>query len=162
MEGWLKASTGLSAEPDVWGTAFACHLGLLSNDADAGAREALVYALRHGTIAWEGAIRHVPTSHDFGSDTAWEKSYARKNTYQNGAYWPTPVGWVCRAVADIDEALARDLAAQYIAALRKDDFRKGDDYGAPWECRHRENNHRQNPVYLTSVSEPRAAFLRES
>jgi glycogen debranching enzyme len=158
-EGWLRASTGLSSQPDVWGTAFACHLGLLPGDAEHDAREALVFALRHGTIAWEGGIRHVPTNHDFNEETAWEVSYARKNTYQNGAYWPTPTGWVCRAVAPADEALARDLAAEYIAALRAGDFRRGEAFGAPWECRHPEGGHAQNPVYLTSVSEPRAAIL---
>ncbi len=159
VDGWLRASTGLSSQPDVWGTALAVHWGLLPAEEAEGARDALVFGLRHGTIAWRGAIRHVPTDHDFGEDTAWEKSYAKKNTYQNGAYWPTPTGWVCDAVAAADEALARDLAADYLAALRADDFRGGPDHGAPWECRHPEDGHRQNPVYLTSVSVPGAVFL---
>ncbi len=142
----------------MWGTALAVHWGVLAKEDAMAARNALVFGLRHGTIGWEGAIRHVPTDHDFSEDTAWEVSYAKKNTYQNGAYWPTPVGWVCDAVAEADDALAHDLAAEYIAALRKDDFRKGPEHGAPWECRHPDNDHRQNPVYLTSVSVPATAL----
>ena len=50
-------------------------------------------------------IRHVPTDCDFSQTSAWEQtvnSYPR-NRFQNGAYWGAPTGWVCYAVAQVDE-----------------------------------------------------------
>jgi hypothetical protein len=157
-DGWLRASTGTSGQPDVWGTAFAVHLGILNAERELAAAKTLAQAYDAGTIAWHGQIRHVPTDLDFSEESAWERSYAAKNTYQNGAYWATPTGWVCAAIAKVDEAAARRLAGEYIAALREGDFRKGDTFGSPWECVHPENNHRQNPVYMTSASLPLSVF----
>ncbi len=157
-DGWFRASTGTSAQVDVWGTAFAVFIGALPAEREKQACAALTRAVREGTIAWRGMIRHVPTDRDFSPESAWEKCYARKNTYQNGAYWDTATGWVCYAVAKQDRALSRDLAKDYVAELREGDFRKGKDFGSPWECVHPEGNHRQNPIYLASVTGPLAAF----
>lgn len=159
-DGWFSASTGASAQPDVWGTAFAVYTGAVTGEPAQRACAVLAKALRDGTIAWEGGIRHVPTDMDFSPMSAWEKCLAAKNTYQNGAYWDTPVGWVAFAAAQADPDAAKALAGAYLRQLREDDFRKGDAFGAPWECRHAEKNHRQNPVYLTSVTVPLAAFNR--
>jgi hypothetical protein len=158
--GLLRASTGLSGQPDVWGTAFAVYVGALTPKAERAACTALARAVRKGIIAWRGNIRHVPTDSDFSEDTTWEVSVARKNRYQNGAYWGTPAGWVCYAIAKEDVRLAADLARQYVEELREGDFRKGPQFGSPWECMHPENDHRQNPVYMTSVTCPLAVFKK--
>jgi len=158
--GWYRASTGQSAQPDVWGTAFAVYIGALPADLEKPSCQTLADALRQGSIAWKGAIRHVPMDADFSETSAWEKCLAKKDTYQNGAYWNTPIGWVCYAVAKTDFAQARELANAYIEQLRADDFRKGDAFGSPWECMHEKDNHRQNPVYMASVTLPLAAFRR--
>jgi hypothetical protein len=156
--GWLKASTGLSAQPDVWATAFAVHAGVLGCEKAKAACEVLLRGYKEGRIAWKGNIRHVPTDADFSEKTAWESSLAPLNTYQNGAYWGTPVGWVCFAIAQVDMEAARELAEAYIAELRDGDYRKGPEFGSPWECMHPDKNHRQNPVYMTSVTCPYALF----
>ncbi|MBN2311865.1 MAG: hypothetical protein JXR94_22995 [Candidatus Hydrogenedentes bacterium] len=158
--GLFRASTGKSGQPDVWGTAFAVYVGALEPASERAACEALARACREGAIAWRGNIRHVPTTDDFSESTAWEVSGAPKNRYQNGAYWNTPTGWVCYAIAQVDRALAAQLARDYIAELREGDFRQGPDFGSPWECMHPDGNHRQNPVYMTSVTCPLAAFRR--
>lgn len=158
--GLLRASTGLSAQPDVWGTAFAVYAGALTPPLERRACEALARAYRDGTMAWQGMIRHVLTTDDFSETTAWETCLAQKNRYQNGAYWGTPTGWVCWAIARVDRGLAAELARDYVAALREGDFRKGPEFGAPWECQHPEGGHQQNPVYMTSVTCPLAAFRR--
>ncbi|HOZ45571.1 MAG TPA: hypothetical protein PLO37_09395 [Candidatus Hydrogenedentes bacterium] len=158
--GFLKASTGVSAQPDVWGTAFAVYEDALDAETRQAACAALAKAYEDGTIAWHGMIRHVPTSADFSATTAWERALAAKNRYQNGAYWPTPTGWVAYAIAQVNRVAARRLASELVQALREDDFRQGTDHGAPWECMHPEENHRQNPVYMTSVTCPLAAFRR--
>jgi len=158
--GMLKASTGVSAQPDVWGTAYAVYCGALQGPLKTAACNALAQACRDGQIAHRGNIRHVPTGADFSPASAWEKALAAKNTYQNGAYWGTATGWVCYAIAQVDRPAAQALAAEYVAELREGDFRKSPDHGSPWECFHPDKDHRQNPVYMASVTCPLAAFRR--
>lgn len=157
--GMLRASTGKSRQADVWATAFAVYTGILDGDAAVRACEVLAKAYRDGTMAKDGQIRHVLTTDDFSAATAWEKAWAGKNRYQNGAYWGTPTGWVCRAIARVDVAAARKLAAEFVAHLRKADFRvKGPDSGGPWEWTFPSDGYHQNPVYMTTVTCPLAAF----
>ena len=160
--GLLKASTGKSAQVDVWGSAFAVYCGLWDGEDGQRACRALAHALSQGTIAWRGNIRHVPTDRDHSAESAWEQVVGQwpKNHYQNGAYWNTPTGWVCYAVAQVDGRAARQLATEYVDQLREDDFRQGPEFGAPYECIHPQGDHRQNPVYLTSMTCPLAAFKR--
>jgi hypothetical protein len=60
----------------------------------------------------------------------------------------------------VDQAAATALAKDLIAELREGDFRKGEKFGSPWECFHPDKNHRQNPIYLASVTAPLDAFQR--
>lgn len=159
--GLLLASTGRSAQPDVWGSAFAVYSGMLSGKEAEKVSQSLLHCLYEGTIAWKGNIRHVPTDCDFSDKSSWEKTVKNghvKNRYQNGAYWNTPTGWVCYSVAQIDENAACELALQYVEELRVGDFRLGEEYGSPYECIHPDDNYRQNAVYLTSVTCPLASF----
>ena len=158
--GFLKASTEKSSQPDVWGTALAVYFSALEEESAFRACETLADSLERGKISWKGNIRHVPTGMDYSESTSWEVSLAEKNTYQNGAYWGTPTGWVCHAVARADPGLARQLAGEYIQELKDGDFRRGGENGSPWECVH-PNGHRQNPVYMTSVTAPLGVFLRK-
>ncbi len=157
--GLLKASTGSSNQPDVWGTALAVYEGLLQGEARDTACRALAKAYENGTLSYRGNIRHVLTSHDFDADRVWEKSMAPKNQYQNGAYWGTPVGWVAHAINQVNPEAARKLLTEYIAELKENDFRKGAAFGAPYEC-FNPDGYSQNPVYLTSVASPLAVFLK--
>ena len=159
-DGMLRASTGLSNQPDVWGTAYAVYTGALRGRPWEDACKALARSYREGTVSWRGNIRHVRTSDDFSATSAWESTDVPKNHYQNGAYWGTPVGWVAYAIAQVDPEAAQQLAHEYLMELRGGDFRQGPDFGSPWECMHPEDNHRQNPVYMTSVACPLAAFRR--
>jgi hypothetical protein len=158
--GLLKSSTEISSQPDVWASAFAVYCGLLSPEATHTLSVKLTQCLEKELIAWQGNIRHVPTDADYSADSAWESSMSPKNTYQNGAYWGTPTGWVAYTVALQNHKLAEELINQYIQELRVGDFRKGTEFGSPWECMHYDGNHRQNPVYLASVTCPLAAFSR--
>ncbi|MFH1614088.1 MAG: hypothetical protein ABIG61_03250 [Planctomycetota bacterium] len=160
--GFLRASTGKSNQKDVWGTAFAVYADVLEADLKQKACRALAKAYTNQTIAWRGNIRHVPVGDDFNHTTAWQKVVPKDaiNTYQNGAYWGTPTGWVAYAIAQIDEELALNLAQEYIEELEEGDFRKGSPCGSPWECIHPDNNYRKGPVYMTSVTCPLAAFQK--
>jgi len=160
--GLLRASTGKSSQPDVWGSAFAVASGALPESVADSVCQALCKVLADSAIAWQGQVRHVPTDWDFSDATMWEHVIGTqpKNRYQNGAYWDTPVGWVCHAVAQRDGAAAVRLALDYVADLQRDDFRAGDTHGAPWECAHPGAAHRQNPVYMASVTCPLGVFRR--
>lgn len=148
-DGWLIAATKLGRQPDVWGMAFGCHLGVL----DHSYAEKLNIAYSQKTICLEGGVRHVPTTHNFSADSAWEKTVGQRiNTYQNGAYWHTPTGWLASALARVDRDSSRKLIAEMVAHFRREDFRKGG--GGPWECFHPHGNHRQNPIYMASVTLP--------
>ncbi len=155
--GMLRASTGKSSQGDVWATALAVYLHALDAEHSARASRFLSDAYKKGTLAYHGNIRHVLTSDDFNDSTAWEISLAEKNTYQNGAYWGTPTGWVCDAIAKTDFPLAQQLAKEYIDDLRQNDFRKGPAFGAPYECFH-PSGYQQNALYMTTVSCPYTAF----
>ncbi|MCF3108726.1 hypothetical protein LL912_08045 [Niabella sp. CC-SYL272] len=153
--GMLRASTGKSGQKDVWGTALAIYLKILSGKAAEKAAVVLSGAYATGTLAYKGGIRHVLTTDDFSSTTAWEGAIpgAPLNQYQNGAYWHTPVGWVACAIGLVDQQNARKLVKEYIAELRATDFRKGGQYAGPLECFH-PPSYTRGPVYLTSVSCP--------
>ena len=155
--GMLHSSTGTSSQADVWSTGLAVYLDILQGDSKDKACRFLADAYRNGYLSYNGNIRHILTIDDFDDSTAWESSLAKKNTYQNGAYWGTPTGWICYAIAKADFALAQKLADEYIEDLRKNDFRKGGGSGAPWECFH-PSGYRQNPVYMTTVTCPLIVF----
>lgn len=155
--GMLKASTGKGNQADVWSTALAIYYDVLSKENTDRTSRFLSQAYENGHLSYKGNIRHILTTDDFDESTAWEFSLAQKNTYQNGAYWGTPTGWVCYAIAKTNFRLAQQLAKEYIDDLRQNDFRKGPEYGAPYECFH-PSGHTQNPLYMTTVSCPLAAF----
>jgi len=157
--GMLLASTGKSNQPDVWSTAFAVNLNVLSDTNTLKSCQLLAEAYEKGYLSYKGNIRHILITDDYNDSTAWEISIAKKDTYQNGAYWGTPTGWVCYAIARVDPSLARKLAGEYIEDLKINDFRKGEEYGAPYECFH-PSGHKQNPVYLTTVTCPYIVFKK--
>ena len=159
-DGWLRASTGLSSQPDVWGTLFALYLGVLDRPQAAAARKTVADAVKRGTITLEGGVRHVPTDRDFSQTTAWERSISPVNTYQNGAYWHTASGWLIEALWKENRALALQVFGEMISHLCAQDFRKGANHGAPWECYGRNGQARQNPVYMASVALPYGILLR--
>jgi hypothetical protein len=157
--GMLIASTGKSKQADVWSTAMAVYLGVLEGENLNKTCRFLTDAYKNGTLANRGNIRHILICDDFSESTAWESSIAQKNDYQNGAYWGTPTGWVCDAIARVDEMAAKQLAKEYIDDLRAGDYRKGADFGAPWECYNSKSA--QNAVYLATVACPFIVFNRK-
>ena len=152
--GWLRASTGLSRQPDVWGTLFALHLGVLGRSEASAARKTVADAVRRGTIVLEGGVRQVPTDMDFSRTTAWERSMCALNTYQNGGYWHTASGWLIEALWAEERELALKVFGEMSAHLRAQDFRKGPGHGAPWEVFGPNGQARQNAVYMASVALP--------
>ncbi|MHC1768879.1 MAG: hypothetical protein AB9869_32125 [Verrucomicrobiia bacterium] len=159
LEGWLRASTGACAQADVWGTLYALHRRVLPASSAAAAERAILKAVKGGTITYLAAVRHVPINLDFSEQSAWERTAGvAVNTYQNGAFWHTPTGWLITVAARSDPALALDLFEQFLRHLREQDYRLGNGRQAPWECLG-PTGYKQNGVYMTSVALPLALFV---
>lgn len=152
--GWLMAATEVGRQPDVWGTIYALFLDLLPHDAARAARETIVSALEGGTICYEGALRHVPTNHNASSSSAWERTSTPNNTYQNGAFWHTPTGWLIAILAKTHPDWARRIFEDMVAHFRREDFRQGPTFNAPWECIGPAATAYSNPVFLASATLP--------
>ena len=159
-DGWLLAATEVGKQPDVWATLFALHLGMLEGKAAKEGRNTVAAAVRApgNTIEYQGAVRHVPSDRYFAPDRCWEAGGSAVNTYQSGAFWHTPTGWLIEALLPIDPALARAVCDRFITHLREGDFRQGGDHKAPWECFGLQMAGAQNPVYMTSVTLPLAVL----
>jgi hypothetical protein len=162
IAGWLMAATRIGRQPDVWGTLYALHLGILPEASAKSARQTIADAVKNGTIVLEGAVRHVPTDLDASTASAWERAVSAHNTYQNGAYWHTPTGWLIEALLAENPSLARRIFKDYISHLRTGDFRLGGTHQAPWECFGRDGKAAQNGVYMTSVALPWGVLCRLS
>lgn len=157
-DGWLLAATEVGKQPDVWATLFALHLGVLPSEAADRARKTVAAAVRApgNAIEYQSAVRHVPSDRYFRPNQCWEAGGGPVNTYQSGAFWHTPTGWLIEALQASDPALARQICDRYIRHLREGDFRKGPGRGAPWECFGLDMAGAQNPIYMTSVTLPLA------
>jgi hypothetical protein len=160
LGGWLMAATEIGRRADVWGTLYALHAGVLKGRAASDARAAIIMGVTNRTIVYDGAVRHVPTNMDYSATSAWERTGQTLNTYQNGAYWHTPTGWLIEAVHQADPGLAREIFAQYIRYLRANDYRLGRGLQAPWECFYPPAGYTQNGLYMTSVTAPYAVIVK--
>jgi hypothetical protein len=158
--GWLKASTGVSGQADVWGTLYALDLGLLPPEVAAEAVKQVLSDLERGTIEFEGALRQVPLDRDASATTMWDRAVPEHNRYQNGAFWHTPTGWLISALAEPSPETARSVFKAYVRHLRAESFLQGEALGAPWECIGWDGAAKQNPVFLGSVTIPCEAISR--
>ncbi|MEI6678617.1 MAG: hypothetical protein WCL21_08420 [Mariniphaga sp.] len=157
--GMLLASTEKSKQADIWSTVMAVYYGIIEGEQVLKASRTITDGYKKGLLAKSGNIRHIFIGEDFSEKSAWEKSLVRKGDYQNGGYWGTPTGWVCYVMAQTDLPAAKQLAKEYIDNLRAGDFRKGGDYGEPWECYNLEAP--QNAIYMTTVTSPYTVFKHE-
>jgi hypothetical protein len=159
-DGWLLAATEVGRQPDVWATLFALHLGVFPAADAKRARKTVAAAVRAPghTIEYQGAVRHVPSDRYFRPNQCWESGGGPVNTYQSGAFWHTPTGWLIAALQQDDPALAREVGERFVRHLRTGDFRQGGGRQAPWECFGLDLAGAQNPVYMTSVTLPLAVL----
>jgi hypothetical protein len=136
--GLFRAATVRCREHDIWGSAFAVYLGV----ADKKQRYAIAdyFKNHYSQIVQCGQLRHLP------GGVYWEQGCA-KDTYQNGAYWATPVGWFVYTLDLIDSRLADQTVIDMVH-----DFQA---YGA---CEWILGSKRQLPHYLASAALPLAGI----
>jgi len=114
--GLFRAATVVCSQPDIWGSAFAVHLEVA--DAKQARAVARYFREHYHELVKRGQVRHLPGGME------WEATIGVKpGTYQNGAYWATPVGWFVETLDRVD----RKLAEQTVIDLVGDFIRTGDE-----------------------------------
>ena len=157
-DGWLNNASGLNRQPDVWATSLAVYEGVLQGDARRAACDAMLRALRDGSVARHGYLRHTPAWADAEpGKRVWEnESFAGPyGHYQNGGYWPQPVGWYAASVAEVSRPDAEQLANHFIEHTRA----HAED-GAPFEWINPELGIAEGRWYGPSATLPLEAFRR--
>jgi hypothetical protein len=94
---------------DIWGSAYAVHVGITNVEQSKRISE---YLIRNADqIILNGQIRHLP-----GSDSGWNNlfQFCAEGTYQNGAYWATPLAWVVPVIAQQKLPLAKKILQDVI------------------------------------------------
>ena len=140
--GLFHAATVVCNQPDIWGSAFAVYLGVAAPEQ--AQRIAGYFAEHYGQIVKRGQLRHLP------GGMFWEQTIGVKpGTYQNGAYWATPIGWFVYAI----DLAAPALANQTIVDLVRDFITTGDEN----ECVN--DGYSNVSRYVASVALPLAGIL---
>ena len=94
---------------DIWGSAYAVKIGITTIDQSKRISEYLIS--NTNKIFMRGQIRHLPES-----DSVWNNLFISVpvGTYQNGAYWATPLAWVVPVIAMQDLPLAKKILGDVI------------------------------------------------
>jgi hypothetical protein len=151
QEGWLHSATGLGAQPDVWGSAFALWSGALKGDVAQRVAQAMVRAYREKTAVREGCVRQILTT-DQTNRGGWQFSTSSVGEYQNGGYWGTPAGWYIAAMWRADRGAATNMARDYIQFLRT--HKRDDGRPEAWEWFNPDIGRTANPLYVATVALP--------
>jgi len=107
------AASGDCRQPDIWGSAYAVYIGATTEEQ----RERICHFFmeNYDKVVMEGQVRHLIAG------TYWEKIIhpaAKKEEYQNGAYWAVPTGWVSYCLRQ-EEGLADKILEDMIESFQK-------------------------------------------
>lgn len=113
--GAFVAATELESDRiSVWGNAFAAASGLATEaQKDAIFR---LFSDREHDVFWEGQVRQTP------APQFWASTHTGRNTYQDGAYWGTPLHHVLPFIGERDPAAACRLLHDAISSFRGHGF----------------------------------------
>ena len=99
--GLLYSAMGVCHQLDLWASCYALYLDfpLPENQRDRIARYLID---NYGAVVQKGQLRHLPAGE------YWEALFepVEKGTYQNGAFWATPIEWLVAALSRCDKVLA--------------------------------------------------------
>ena len=89
---------------DIWGSAYAVEVGITSKKQTKRISTFLVE--NYDEIVMKGQVRHLALS-----EGAWNNLFkpCEEGTYQNGAYWATPLAWIIPVYARYKPSLAKDM-----------------------------------------------------
>ncbi len=136
--GLFRAATIVCKQPDIWGSAFAVYNGVA--DETQSRAVARYFEKHYREIVKRGQLRHLPAG------MVWEamSDPLPPGTFQNGAFWATPIGWFVYALDLANPKLADqtviDMVSDFIAT------------GAESECVN--DRYANVPHYLASAALP--------
>ena len=110
--GLYRAASEDCRQLDLWGSAYAAVIRAASKK-----QTQLVgrfFCERAEIATWRGHVRHLPVGE------SWERLLrpVEPETYQNGAFWAVPSGWVAQAMATVDQQAARQLISDLLGVWR--------------------------------------------
>lgn len=126
--GLFRAATAQCKEPDIWGSAFAVYLGVANEEQTK--RIADYFKNHYSELLQRGQLRHTP------GGTYWEAA-GKRDEYQNGGYWATPMGWFIYTLSRIDSNLAHQTTIDFANEMRELNFPEwsfGDRIQLPRYC----------------------------
>ncbi len=99
---------------DIWGSAYAVEVGITSKKQTRGITKYLVE--HYDETVMEGQIRHLTRS-----EGAWNNLFkpCEEGTYQNGAYWATPLAWMIPVYARVNPGMAKDMLEEVITNFQE-------------------------------------------
>ena len=114
--GLFRAATVVCNQPDIWGSAFAVYLDVATPDQALAISR--YFKEHYREIIKRGQLRHLPAG------MFWQETIGVKpGTYQNGAFWATPVGWFVYAL----DLTAPKLGDQTVVDMVRDFITSGDE-----------------------------------
>jgi len=101
--GMYRSASLDCSQIDLWGSAYACVIRVASKTT--ARHVAQNFINNWDQCVYNGQLRHLPV------DEYWHKLLldVPRDTYQNGGYWATPVGWLAQVLNLMDDAKAREL-----------------------------------------------------
>jgi len=99
---------------DIWGSAYAVEVGITNDEQT---RRIALYLVEHyDETVLNGQIRHLTRS-----EGAWNNLFkpCEEGTYQNGAYWATPLAWMIPVYARFKPNLAKEMLDNVITDFQE-------------------------------------------
>ncbi len=99
---------------DIWGSAYAVALGITDEEQT---QKIATYLVEHyDETVMNGQVRHLA-----GNDNSWSNLFipCEEGTYQNGAYWATPLAWMIPVYAKRDPELAKRMLKKVITDFQE-------------------------------------------
>ncbi len=99
---------------DIWGSAYAVEVGITNDEQT---RRIALYLVEHyDETVLNGQIRHLTLS-----EGSWNNLFkpCEEGTYQNGAYWATPLAWMIPVYARFKPNLAKAMMEKVITDFQE-------------------------------------------
>jgi glycogen debranching enzyme len=99
---------------DIWGSAYAIEVGITTEEQT---ENIIKYMVKHyNEIVRNGQVRHLA-----GSDLHWQQLFhaCPEGTYQNGAYWATPLAWIIPVYAKYNPELAKNMLQSVLSDFQE-------------------------------------------
>ncbi len=99
---------------DIWGSAYAVEVGIATEEQS---KRIATYLVEHyNETVYKGQVRHLAKS-----DGVWESLFhpCEEGTYQNGAYWSTPLAWILPIYDKVKPGLSKFTLEKVISDFQK-------------------------------------------